>query len=113
MVFGDEDDEAATGDGNHSPDAKNIVLQSLRLRSERKGDGDGRVYLIVVKATDASGNVGFCCSTVIVTHDRSAASVASVQAQAAAAQAFCGANGGAPPPGFFVIGDGPVIGPKQ
>jgi hypothetical protein len=113
MVFGDEDDEGATGDGNHSPDAKNIGLQSLRLRSERKGDGDGRVYLIVVKATDAAGNVGFCCSTVIVAHDQSAASVASVQAQAVAAQAFCGANGGAPPPGFFVIGDGAIMGPKQ
>jgi hypothetical protein len=113
MVFGDEDDEELTGDGNHSPDAKNIALNTLRLRSERKGDGDGRVYLIVVKATDVVGNVGFCCSTVVVPHDQSEASLASVQAQAAAAQAFCQANAGTPPPGYFVIGDGPIIGPKQ
>jgi hypothetical protein len=113
MVFGDEDDETATGDGNHAPDAKNIAANTLRLRSERKGDSDGRVYLIVIKATDSSGNVGTCCSTVVVPHDQSGASIASANAQAAAAQAFCQSHGGAPPPGFFVIGDGPVIGPKQ
>jgi hypothetical protein len=36
-----------------------------------------------------------------------------VDAQAAAARAFCEANNGAAPPGYFVIGDGPIIGPKQ
>jgi hypothetical protein len=36
-----------------------------------------------------------------------------VNAQAAAAKAYCLAHNGAPPPGYFVIGDGPVIGPKQ
>ncbi len=35
-----------------------------------------------------------------------------VNAQAAAAKAFFLANQ-APPPGYFVIGDGPVIGPRQ
>jgi hypothetical protein len=62
LVFSDEDDEEPTGDGTHSPDAKDIASGTLRLRAERKGDGDGRVYLIVVKATDSSGNVGVCCS---------------------------------------------------
>jgi hypothetical protein len=113
LVFGNEDDEEATGDGNFSPDAKNIALSTLRLRSERKGDGGGRVYLVVVKATDASGNVGFDCGTVVVTHDQSASSIASVNAQAAAANAFCLANKGTAPPGYFVIGDGPIVGPKQ
>ena len=37
-VFGDEDDEAPTGDGNFSPDAKDIAPNTLRLRAERKGD---------------------------------------------------------------------------
>ena len=55
LVFGNEDDETPTGDGNFSPDAKNIGLTTLRLREERKGDGRGRIYLNVVRATDASG----------------------------------------------------------
>ena len=113
LVYGDEDDETPTGDGLFSADALDIGPGTLRLRSERKGDGDGRVYLIVVKATDALGNVGFSCCTVVVPHSKSAKAIASVNEQAAAARAFCSANGGAPPPDFFVIGDGPTIGPKQ
>jgi hypothetical protein len=50
---------------------------------------------------------------VVVPHNLSAAAVAAVNAQAAAAVAFCDANAGAPPPGFVQIGIGPVIGPKQ
>jgi hypothetical protein len=36
-----------------------------------------------------------------------------VNALAGAAKAFADANGGAPPQGYFVIGNGPVIGSKQ
>jgi hypothetical protein len=113
LVFGNEDDEEDTGDGLFSPDAKSIGRNTLRLRSERKGDGGGRVYLIVVKATDASGNVGFACVTTVVPRDQSPSSIGSVNAQAAAAKAFCLANHGTAPPGYFVIGDGPLVGPKQ
>jgi hypothetical protein len=112
QVFSDED-ELAPASGNFSPDAKNLGVGTLRLRSERRGDADGRVYLIVTKVTDSSGNTGSCCSTVTVTHDQSAASIASVAAQAAAAQAYCDSHNGAPPPRYFVIGNGPIIGPKQ
>ncbi|MBI3910620.1 MAG: HYR domain-containing protein [Armatimonadetes bacterium] len=112
-VFSDEDDDEPTGDGNHSPDAKNIAPGTLWLRAERKGNANGRVYLIVVKATDAAGNVAFDCCTVVVPLNRSAAAIASVNAQAAAAQAFCAANNGAAPPGFVPVGDGPILGPKQ
>lgn len=113
LVFGDEDDEMATGDGNFSPDARNIGIGTLRLRAERRGDADGRVYLIVVRVTDGAGNASFSCATVVVPHSKSAASIASANAQAAAARAFCESHGGMPPAGYFVIGDGPVIGPKQ
>jgi hypothetical protein len=113
MVFGDEDDEEPTGDGTHSPDAKDIAPSTLRLRSERKGDADGRVYLIVVKATDDAGNVGVACCTVVVPLSQSQADKNAVDAQAAAARSHCLANNGAPPPGYFVIGDGPIIGPRQ
>lgn len=113
MVFSDEDDDEATGDGNHSPDAVDLAPGTLRLRSERNADGDGRVYLIVVSATDERGQVGVCCITVVVPLDKKKATRAAVLAQAAAAQAFCEANSGAPPPGYYVVGDGPVIGPKN
>lgn len=112
LVYSDEDDEDETGAGNHSPDAKDLAPGTLRLRSERKGAGDGRVYLIVVKVTDAAGNMSFACSTVVVPKSQSQADKNAVNAQAASAKAYFQANG-APPPGYFVVGDGPVIGPKQ
>jgi hypothetical protein len=112
QVFSDES-EAAPGDSHFSPDAKNIAPGTLRLRSERFGDSDGRVYLVVTTATDTSGNKSHSCTTVVVPHDQSAASIASVNAQAAAASAFCQAHDGGVPPGFVMIGIGPVIGPKQ
>ena len=112
-VFSDEDDQADTGDGNFSPDARDIAPVTLRLRSERNGNGDGRVYLVVAKATDASGNVAASCNTVVVPKSQSKKDQDAVNAQAAAAKAYCLAHTGAPPPGYFVIGDGPVVGPKQ
>lgn len=111
-VFADEDDEN-TGDGKHSPDAKDLAVDTLRLRAERKGNSDGRVYLITVEATDSSGNRGSSCCTVSVPLSDASASRASAQAQAAAAQSYCQANGGAAPAGYFVIGDGAPLGPKQ
>ena len=108
-VFGDEDD---TPPADHSPDAKNIGTGTLRLRSERNDTGNGRVYLVVVTATDSAGNVGRCSKTVIVPFGQSAGEIQSVLNQAAAAKTFFDTNG-TPPPGYFVIGDGPVLGPKQ
>jgi hypothetical protein len=112
QVFSDEDDETPTGDGNHSPDAKDLAPGTLRLRAERNGGGDGRVYLIIVTATDRSGNTSRCCSTVTVPASQSLAARQSVATQAAAAKAHC-MQAGMPPAGFFTVGDGPVVGPKQ
>jgi uncharacterized repeat protein (TIGR01451 family) len=111
QVFSDEDDEAPNG--QFSPDAKDIALVTLRLRQERVSQGDGRVYLIVVKATDEGGGTGFDTVTVTVPKSQSPADVASVNAQAAAAKGFADLNSGAPPAGYSLIGDGPVVGPKQ
>jgi hypothetical protein len=114
QVFGDEDDETPIArDDVFSPDAADIGIGTLRLRAERVKDLDGRVYLIVVKATDAGGAVGFATTTVVVPKSPSPSSASSVSAQAAAAKAFADANNGNPPPGYFIIGDGPVIGPLQ
>ncbi len=111
-VFGDEDDETPTSTTPltvHSPDARNIALNTLQLRSERTDAGDGRVYLVVVAASDAAGNTSRACHTVTVARKKKG----DVDSQAAAAKAFCEANNGAAPPGYFIIGDGPIIGPKQ
>ena len=113
FVLADEDDDEATGDGTHSPDAKDIGLETLRLRKERRGDSDGRVYLILVLATDASGNTGFDCVAVVVPHGQSSASTDAVMAQAAAAKDFVLNNAGTAPPGFVTVGDGPILGPHQ
>jgi hypothetical protein len=112
-VFGNEDDEENGGDGHFSPDATDIAPGTLRLRAERSGNGNGRVYLIIPEATDSSGNRGFSCCTVTVPVSASKAAQTSAVQQAAAAQAFCLANNGTAPAAYFVIGDGAVLGPKQ
>jgi DNA/RNA endonuclease G (NUC1) len=113
-VFGDENDETATLPGVvHSPDAKDIAPGTLRLRGERVEANDGRVYLIVVTASDPSGGVTRNYHTVVVPKNNKQASIDSVNTQAANAVAYASSHGGAPPVGYFVIGDGPIIGPKQ
>jgi len=110
-VFSDED---ASPSGNFSPDADNLTATgNLRLRAECRPDGDGRVYLIVAKATNSSGDIGFCATPVTVPHDQSAASRLSVALQASAALDYALGHHGNPPPGYFLIGNGPIVGPKQ
>ena len=43
-----------TGDGDTSPDAT-VTGATLKLRAERAGAGDGRVYRVIVTATDTKG----------------------------------------------------------
>jgi len=115
QVFGNEDDQTPTDRSGtvFSPDAKDIAVATLRLRQERVDSGDGRVYLVVVKATDTAGGTGFATITVVVPKSSSTANIASVNTQAAVAKAFADSHQGAPPAGYFVIGDGPIIGSKQ
>jgi hypothetical protein len=69
-VTSDEPDNAEA-DGNTIND---IVIandcKSVQLRSERQGDGNGRVYTITFKVTDASGNVGTATAKVTVPHSQ-------------------------------------------
>ena len=111
-VFSDEGD-LAPDSGNFSPDARDIAPGTLRLRSERSGGGDGRVYLIVVTATDVANNASRACVAVVVPQSQSPAAKSVVAAQAAAAVQYCQVNNGAPPAGFVSVGGGPVVGPKQ
>ena len=112
-VYSDEDDEEHGSSGQFSPDAKEIAPETLRLRVERVGMNDGRVYLIVITATDEGGGTGFGTLTVTVPKSSSPSDLAAVEAEAATAKAFADANDGQPPPGYFLVGDGPEIGPKQ
>jgi len=52
------------GDGDSSPDAQITGLNSVDLRAERSGDGNGRVYTIMLTADD--GNDGTCSGGVQV-----------------------------------------------
>ena len=66
-------DEPVAGPGNHhQPDARIRSDGSVRLRAERFGGGNGRVYQIHFTATNA---VGSCSGTVRVSvpHDQSGA----------------------------------------
>ena len=72
-----------------------------------------KLDLVVVKATDTGGGTGFATLTVVVPKSSSNANIASVNAQAAAAKAYADGHGGAPPAGYFLVGDGAVIGSKQ
>ncbi|MCC6360008.1 MAG: HYR domain-containing protein [Phycisphaerales bacterium] len=111
-VYSNEDDDEPAPGGVRSPDARDIAPGTLRLRRERLGGCGGRVYLIVVRATDSSGNTATSCSTVVVPESRTLFSLIGVVLQAAQAQAYCIRNG-SPPPGFVLVGDGPVIGIPQ
>lgn len=110
-VWSDEPDESPTGDGHHPGDGV-VEGGRLLLRAERKGNADGRVYLMIVTATDRGGNVGAACTTVTVPKSLSKASVAAVGAQATAAALHCNANGSAPP-GFHPVGEGYLARPNQ
>jgi len=63
--------ENSGGDGNTLND---IIIaancKSVQLRSERDGGGDGRVYTITFKVTDASGNVATATARVVVPHSQ-------------------------------------------
>jgi uncharacterized repeat protein (TIGR01451 family) len=44
-----------TGDGDTAPDWQVVNAHLVRLRSERSGKGEGRVYTITITATDSAG----------------------------------------------------------
>jgi hypothetical protein len=72
-VTSDEDpsEELGAGGPTHCPDASIVEDQTVWLRAERSGLGDGRVYSVSVTATDACGNAAACFSDAQVPHDNS------------------------------------------
>jgi hypothetical protein len=45
-----------TGDGDTAPDWQVVDAHTVRLRAERAGGGNGRVYTITITARDSAGN---------------------------------------------------------
>lgn len=74
-VTSDEPDDAiGNGDGKTVNDIQEAGIDTedyeFKLRAERAGEGDGRIYTIVYTATDASGNSASASATVVVPHDK-------------------------------------------
>ncbi|GEM_PF-5036707 len=95
-VVSDEHEVPETGDGTgkHAPDFKTQLVSGANgffLRSERRGPGDGRVYLAVVTVSDGTNTVTEVCVVGVVPHDQTAESLDQVlleaDARAAALQA--------------------------
>jgi hypothetical protein len=72
-IIGVTQDEPVSGlaDGNTSPDAASGATSTqVRLRAERRGSGDGRVYTIAIRATDGKGGTCTGNATVGVAQSR-------------------------------------------
>ena len=68
------DDAPGNGDGNTINDIQDANVGTadfnFKLRAERSGTGDGRIYTVKYTATDLSGNMSSTSSTVNVPHDK-------------------------------------------
>jgi predicted outer membrane repeat protein len=91
-----------------SSDAQNVAPDTLELRADRNGNGDGRVYLIVTTATNSAGSAFNVCS-VVVPHSHSPGSISMVRDEALVAENWYRSFQTAPP-GFHLIGSEPAGG---
>lgn len=60
-----------TGDGDTAPDWIVIDDHHVKLRAERAGNGNGRVYTITITSVDDCGNTATTTTTVLVPHNNS------------------------------------------
>ncbi len=109
VTAGDDPDPALQiqvfgNDNAGSSDAQDIAPDTLKLRAERTGNGNGRVYLIVAQATDATGALALDVCPVVVPHDQSRRAVETIRAEATAAEAWYRSFQTAPP-GFSLLGE--------
>jgi hypothetical protein len=58
------------GDGDTAPDWVVLDAHHVRLRAERSGRGNGRVYTITITSTDSAGNSSSTQVSVRVPHDQ-------------------------------------------
>ncbi|MFZ9388575.1 MAG: reprolysin-like metallopeptidase [Chitinophagaceae bacterium] len=64
-----------TGDGDTAPDWEVIDDHHVRLRAERAGSGNGRIYTITITSTDDCGNVAVATTQVMVPHAMTTAAI--------------------------------------
>ena len=62
--------DVGLGDGDMPNDIVIIDDDTIDLRAERSGTGDGRIYTITYRATDACGNTTEATATVTVPFDQ-------------------------------------------
>ena len=82
-----------------SADAGDVSIDEaggLQLRAERDDDEIGRVYLVVAVSTDEGGGELIDCCAAVVPHNKSAAAMSAIEAEAAIAQIDCLIDGAAP-----------------
>jgi cysteine-rich repeat protein len=73
-VTSDEPDNArGHGDGDTGHDIVLVDDRTVKLRAEREGSGDGRVYQIHFEVRDEAGNRGEGVCSVVVPHDQECA----------------------------------------
>ena len=58
------------GDGNTVNDIVILNDFKFKLRAERAGGGDGRIYTITYEITDACGNSTIATAEVVVPHNK-------------------------------------------
>jgi hypothetical protein len=63
--------ENGSGDGNTSPDVVIVSDDLVRVRRERSGGGEGRIYSILLEAVDDAGNVEHATVELVVPRDMS------------------------------------------
>jgi predicted extracellular nuclease len=61
---------AGAGGGDMAPDWEIVNPHLVRLRAERAGNGNGRVYTVTITAVDAAGGSSQSVVTVSVPHDK-------------------------------------------
>jgi len=66
-----DEPENGTGDGDIAPDWELIDDHHIKLRAERAGNGDGRVYTLTITCTDQYGNSSRGTKTVLVPRNMS------------------------------------------
>lgn len=72
-VYSDEPEES-NGDGNTTGDIEIVDDHTFRLRSERQGGGNGRVYGVLFTVVDSDGNTSEEECSISVPHDESGSS---------------------------------------